>query len=332
MSIVSIERRSAAVVTARRLRSLNAVAGVDGGGSKTQVVVMDSEYRVLGEGTAGPSNPLRVGIANAAAAIREAIDKACSSAQVRRTDIVVAQIGLAGARRQELRARVREALSNLGIGEIEVVSDSDIALYGATDGEPGLVVIAGTGSVCCGINARGKQMCAGGWGPLVGDEGSGSWIARQALRAIARASDGRGPETALTSAAIAYFHITTADDLSTAIYAPTITNERIAGFGKHVVEAAKARDRIAREIVAEAGIELGIAVAAVIRNLKMERQRFQVAYVGGVFAAGELVLGPLREEVHRIAPSAYMAPPRFAPAIAAARMAREHLNHVAVAV
>jgi len=293
---------------------------------------MDEGCNVLGEGAAGPSNPLRVGVANAAAAIREAIDRACVAAQVRRPDIMAAEVGLAGARRKELRARMEDALRDLELGEVEVVSDADIALFGATDGEPGLVVIAGTGSVCCGINARGKRACAGGWGPIVGDEGGGAWVARRALKAIAYAADGRGPETSLTAAARSYFHVTSADDLSTAIYAPTMSNERIAGFGKAVIEAAKAKDQVAREIMAEAGTELGTAAVAVIRNLKMGRERFQVAYVGGVFGAGDLVLEPLCAEVHRVAPKAYLAPPRHPPAVAAARMAREHLNRIALAV
>jgi N-acetylglucosamine kinase-like BadF-type ATPase len=330
--MVTTERRQADFLSARRHGSRRAVVGVDGGGTKTQAVVLDASLAILGEGLAGPSNPLRVGIANAATAIREAIDRACEGARIRRTDLVAAQIGLAGARRKELTARMREALVGLGIGEVIVVGDADIALYGATEGEPGLIVIAGTGSICCGINARGKRACAGGWGPIAGDEGGGAWIARRALRAIAHAADGRGPATSLTLSASAYFHVSDPNDLSTAIYAPTITNERLAGFGKYVIEAAKARDRIAREIVAEGGRELGISAAAVIRNLKLERESFQVAYVGGVFeAAGELVLSPLSEEVKRVAAKAYLAPPRFSPAVAAARMAREHLNHMALA-
>ena len=85
-------------------------------------------------------------------------------------------------------------------------------------------------------------------------------------------------------------------DLSTAIYAPSITNEYLAGFGKFVIQAAKAKDRVAREILVEAGKELGLAATAVIRNLKLERETFPVGYVGGVFAAsGELVLSHLRE-------------------------------------
>jgi N-acetylglucosamine kinase-like BadF-type ATPase len=330
--MADIEGRSPDLLTARRIQSPSAVVGVDGGGTKTDAVVMDPSGRVLGEGAAGPSNPLRVGVNNAAVAIREAIDLACAAAQLRRADIIAAEIGLAGVRRRDIRDRMEDALAGLGIGELEVIRDADIALFGATDGQPGVVVIAGTGSVCCGMNAQGRRACAGGWGPIIGDEGGGSWVARRALRAVSHAADGRGPETSLTAAARSYFHVTNPDDLSTAIYAPTMTNERLAGFGKQVIVAAKEKDKVAREIMTEAGKELGVAVAAVIHNLRMERERFPVAYVGGVFAAGELVLDELRRQIQRVAPRAYLALPRFTPVVAAARLAREHVNHVALAV
>lgn len=311
-----------------------AVLGVDGGGTKTEAVILDARDEIVGQGIAGPSNPLRIGITNAAAAVREAIDKACAAGRVRREDIIAAQIGLAGARRFELSLRMREALGNLGIADLEVCGDADIALYGVTtNGGPGVVVISGTGSVCCGVNARGRRVWAGGWGPIAGDEGGGAWIARRALRAIAHASDGRGPKTTLMSAACNYFHVTTPDDLSTAIYAPTITNERLAGFGKYVVDAAKAKDTVARDILIEGAGELGLMVAAVIRNLKLEEERFQVGYVGGVFnSAGELILAPMREQLKLVAPNAFLAPPIVSPAVAAARMARARANHVALAV
>ena len=121
------------------LRARGMVAGVDGGGTKTHAVVLDQDDQILGEGFAGPSNPLRVGITVAAATIREALDRACAQARVRRTEIAALEIGLAGARRKELSDRMEETLSLLGIRELEVVGDAEIALYGATDGEPGLV-------------------------------------------------------------------------------------------------------------------------------------------------------------------------------------------------
>ena len=331
--MLSSKGKASTFRNARYPASRRAVLGVDGGGTKTHAIILDLNLNILGEGVAGPSNPLRVGVVNAATAIRNAIDKACDAAGLRRTDLFAAEIGLAGVRRQELRARMRESLKGLVIRDLVVVGDSDIALYAATQGAPGLVVIAGTGSICFGVNARGKQACAGGWGPLAGDEGGGAWIARRGLRAIAYASDGRGPATSLSAAAGKYFRVSNPIDLSTAIYAPSITNEYLAGFGKFVIQAAKAKDRVARQILVEAGKELGVAAAAVIRNLKLERETFPVGYVGGVFAAsGELVLSHLREALLEVAPRAFLAPPKFSPAVAAARMAHERLSDVALAV
>ncbi len=305
--------------------------GVDGGGTRTRAVILDGSRRVRGEGTAGPSNPLRVGIATAAANIRRAIDQACDEAGAERGEIMAAQIGLAGVRRADLRERMREALASLGIKPLDVSTDAVIALYGATDGAPGIVIIAGTGSICCGVNARGKRACAGGWGPLAGDEGSGSWIARRALQRVAQAADGRGPETSLSEAACAYFRAAQPDDLAMAIYAPSMTNDRIAGFAQSVIEAAQGGDKVARKITTEAGKELGKAVVAVITRLRMEQQRVPIAYVGGVFAADGLVLSPLRREVARVAPKALLAPPLTPPVVAAARMARAHLRELALA-
>jgi N-acetylglucosamine kinase-like BadF-type ATPase len=317
----------------RRLAPLRRlVVGVDGGGTRTRAVVLDGP-RTLGEGAAGPSNPLRVGVANGATAIREAVDKACAAALIHRDDLVAAGVGLAGIRRKDVRARMHDVLvQTLGIKNVELVSDGDIALYGATDGRPGVVVISGTGSIAVGMNRQGKRATAGGWGPVAGDEGSGSWIARRALQSVARATDGRGPKTALTAAACEFFQVTTADDLSTAIYAPTITNDRIAGFSKCVIQAAEGGDEVGLEILKEAGKELGRAAVTVIHKLKMEHERFQVAFVGGVFAAGELVTQALRAELMKHAPKAFIDNPSFSPTIAAGRMAQENLQRLAVAV
>jgi N-acetylglucosamine kinase-like BadF-type ATPase len=317
----------------RRLAPLRElVAGVDGGGTRTRAVVLDGN-RVIGEGEAGPSNPLRVGVSNGVTAIRDAIDRACSAALIHRDDLVAVGIGLAGVRRKDIRTRMHDVLvETLGVETIEIVSDGDIALYGATDGKPGVVVISGTGSISVGVNRHGKRVYAGGWGPIAGDEGSGSWIARRALQTVAKASDGRGPQTSLTEAACDYFQVSAAEDLSTAIYAPTITNDRIAGFSRKVIATARAGDEVALAIMDEAGKELGKAAVAVIRKLKMEQDRFQVAFVGGVFGAGELIVAPLREQVMRVARKAFIGQPSFSPTVAAGRMAQEHLHRLPVAV
>jgi N-acetylglucosamine kinase-like BadF-type ATPase len=316
----------------RRLAPLRRlVVGVDGGGTRTRAAVLNGA-QILGEGAAGPSNPLRVGIDKGATAIREAVDKACAAALIQRDDLIAAGVGLAGIRRKDVRTRMHDTLvQTLGIKNIELVSDGDIALYGATDGRPGVVVISGTGSIAVGMNRQGKRAYAGGWGPVAGDEGSGSWIARRALQSVARATDGRGPKTALTAAACEFFQVTTPDDLSTAIYAPTITNDRIAGFSKLVIQVAQ-DDDVAREILKDAGKELGKAAVTVIHKLKLDHERFQVAFIGGVFAAGELVTQPLIEQVMKHATKAFIDNPSFSPTVAAGRMAQENLQRLPVAV
>ena len=309
-------------------RSRWLVVGVDGGGTGTRAVIMDEQQRVVGEGHSGPSNPLRVGIANAATNVRQAVDRACAEAGLHRDDIVNATVGLAGVRRKDIReialGKIRECLKE--IKSIELLTDGEIALYGATDGKPGLVVIAGTGSISCGRNRQGKHFCAGGWGPVVGDEGGASWIARKALQAVARACDDRGPKTALTSAALAYFKVATPEDLSTAIYSPSMTNDRLAGFGRDVVRVARAGDGVAGAILREAGEELGIVATAVIKRLRMEDETFPIAYVGGVYGAGELVLEPMREKIETVAKHAFLAQPLFPPVVAAARLAHAHVR------
>ncbi len=325
MSSLSATTHGTAVefLSSRPSQSRDLVVGIDGGGTATRAVILDRHLRVLAEGKAGPSNPLRVGIASASSAVRDAVDQACSQLAIHRDDIVAAAVGLAGVRRKDIRDRMREKLREClkEIRLIELFTDGDIALYGATDGNAGLVVIAGTGSICCGRNTQGHHVCAGGWGPIVGDEGGAAWIARKALQAVAQAADGRAEKTALTAAALNYFKVALPEDLSTAIYAPTMTNDRLAGFGRQVMRVAQAGDKVAREILRQAGQQLGIAANAVIHKLRLENEKFPVAYVGGVYGAGDLVLEPMLDEINRVAKKAYLSQPLYPPAVAAARIA-----------
>ena len=122
--------------------------GIDGGGTKTHAILIDNSETIVGEGFAGPSNPMRVGVDRAAENILEALNKACDNARHVDSDIDAAVIGLAGVRREDLRETVRTRLRQfLRTDEIEVVTDAEIALYGTTLGKPGIVLIAGTGSI-----------------------------------------------------------------------------------------------------------------------------------------------------------------------------------------
>lgn len=314
----------------RKPRSYQLFLGVDGGGTKTNVALMNESGEFVAEASGGPSNPLRVGVETAVANITKALNQACDDAGFSRGDVVAATLGLAGVRRMDIRERVRESfVARSGIRKTQVTTDAEIALYGTTFGKAGIVVIAGTGSVCLGINEKGERAVAGGWGPLAGDEGGGRGIAEQALHSIAKASDGRGEATKLTETAEVYFRASTTDNLLGAIYAPQIDNSRIAGFAKYVVETAKEGDKIALELIENAGRELGSAATAVIRNLGLERATFPVGCVGSVFKAGEILTKPMLSAIHAVAPKAFLVNPEMSPSQAAALMAMKNgQNHL----
>jgi len=308
----------------RLQKSLNVYLGVDGGGTKTQAVLFDEDKTAIGEGFAGASNPLRVGVETAINNIFQAINAACDAANKSRGEIVAATFGLAGVRRADLRQRVAERSAQLlKIKTVEVVTDAEIALFGTTLGKAGVVVIAGTGSICYGRNAAGETAIAGGWGPLAGDEGGGANIARRGLQAIAKASDGRGEFTKLSEAGTDYFRASSPENLLVAIYTPQMDNAKIAGFARLVVETAQTGDKVAVEILREAGLELGLAVNAVIEKLKLRNKKIPIGRVGSIFRAGGLITDSLLETVHAFAPKAYLADPLLQPASAAAQMAFE---------
>ncbi|HEY8560030.1 MAG TPA: BadF/BadG/BcrA/BcrD ATPase family protein [Pyrinomonadaceae bacterium] len=309
--------------TSSRLHNL--YLGVDGGGTKTHIAIIGNDRELVCEGVAGASNPLRVGVETAVTNIIAAINSACDAVNKNRGDIVSATLGLAGVRRADLKQIIHErVVERLGVKKVQVHTDAEIALRGIGENKAGLVIIAGTGSVCIGQNAKGEKFSAGGWGPLAGDEGGGAGIALNALHRIAKASDGRGEPTVLSNAAVDYFRAGRIENLSVAIYAPQVDNARIAGFARLVGEAAAKGDKVALEILREAGNELGTAACAVIKNLNLQRAKVPIGLVGSVFKSGELVTEPLLRTVHKIAPRAFLLDKIIVPAHSAAQMAYEN--------
>jgi len=312
----------------QKKKSRNLFLGVDGGGTKTHAVLIDDEKHILGEGFTGAGNPLRVGIENALKNIIASIEKACDAAVRSKGDIVSAQLGLAGVRREDLRYFIKNRIVEyLRVRKVIITADAEIALYAATGGKAGLVIIAGTGSICMGRNAKGEMATAGGWGPLAGDEGGGAGIARCALQAIAKSSDGRAKATILSDYAVDYFRAGRLEDLSVAIYAPQIDNARIAGFAKYVSRAAAEGDEVAIEILTDAGKELGLAASAVIKKLRMQKRSFPIGKVGGVFKSEDLVTKPLLATVRETAPKAFMSEIQRTPGYAAALMAFDNTKN-----
>jgi glucosamine kinase len=160
--------------------------GVDGGGSKTTCVVGD-ESSILAAFTVGASNITRVGETGAREALHRAIREACQAAGINPQQVLRACVGAAGAGRSEIAGAVRKIVAQIVSGEIEVVGDMEIALAAAFGSGPGVIVIAGTGSIAFGRDAQGRTARAGGWGFAVSDEGSAHWIGRASVSAVLRA-------------------------------------------------------------------------------------------------------------------------------------------------
>jgi N-acetylglucosamine kinase len=296
--------------------------GVDGGASKTAALVIDEHGTALGRGLAGGSNHLRVGLEEATRNVERSVNMALVEAGIAIRNVEYAYCGIAGADHPDHRQRVIEALKIFfPRGNFIVDTDARIALTGAVGFGGGIVIISGTGSVAFGRNESGDEARSGGWGPTLGDEGSGYWIAREGLSAIVRAYDGRGFTTRMTDALCNEYALCSPEDLPRFVYAATTHIDDIARYGKLVIESARAGDAVAVDIMGRAGSELAECVLAIARRLKMTDTRFPVAYVGGAFNAGELLLTPMRLRIERDAPGASLIQPLRQPVEGAAMMA-----------
>lgn len=300
--------------------------GVDGGGTNTRAVLIDRAGEVRGEGRAEAANFHRVGLQTAANNIARAVERATSDAGVEPGAIVAGCLGLAGVGNIKHRRQMHAALKHaLQIPHVMIETDARVAWAGATDMAPGVVIIAGTGSIAYGVNSYGDSARAGGWGPTMGDEGSGHYIGRRALEAVVSAWDHRAPPTSMTESVCRHFGVESPPELPAVIYeAPPRVMREIAQLSRIVVTAAAEGDAVARAILTDAAVELARAAVAVIERLKMQGETFRIAYVGGVFEAGELIVTPLREAIGLVAPHAFIAPPLYPPVIGAAKLALTH--------
>ncbi len=297
------------------------LAGIDGGASKTRAVVLTTRGEVLATATVQSASAYHrepeEAADVAAAAVREALERSG------RTGPVAAMgAGLAGADDPVIHDRLVAALGRSGLAmRVHVDHDGAAALAGGLALDPGIVIIAGTGSVAFGVDAQGRRARAGGWGPLLDDEGSGYAIGRAALRAAMRAHDGRGPATALADAIARRFAIESLGALKRTVRGISI--DQVAAVAPVALEAARAGDTEAVRIVNRAAEGLAAMIAAVVRALGWERTAFALIATGGVFATGDLILGPmLRALATRGCPAEHRTA-RHPPEIGAALLAAQ---------
>jgi glucosamine kinase len=305
--------------------------GIDGGGSKTTCVVGD-ESSLLATVTAGGSNITRVGEAGAREALQQAIREACLAAGIDSHRVLRACVGAAGAGRSEIASTVRKMVAEIIPGEIEVVGDMEIALAAAFGKGPGVIVIAGTGSIVFGRDAQGKVARAGGWGFAISDEGSAHWIGLAAVRAVLRSADEVGEDRAESEAtwpALKLFsELKTAWSLESLPQLARAANATpdFAVLFPAVLAAAEAGDAVARRVIADASRELAQLAGIIVRRLFSARHTsasaVPMAMAGGVFRHAAMIRELFYNEVRAANPDFVLNPEVVDPVHGALQMAR----------
>ena len=287
--------------------------GVDGGQSSTTALVANETGRIVGVAHAGPCNHVEElgGREKFLAAIGGCVRDALREAAAQAARFHAACFGFSGGPGDK-DALARESVA---AEKYLITHDAEIALVGATSGEPGVIAIAGTGSIVFGRNGEGRTARAGGWGYLFGDEGGGFDLVRQALRASLRYEEGWGPKTALREALLEATAARDANDLMHRLYTAEYPRARVASFAKLVDDAARAGDAVARDILSGAAQTLATLVASVRRQLFPKGEPVRVSYSGGVFRSG-ILLERYRMLVE-LEDGATVAPPVYSPAVGA---------------
>lgn len=292
------------------------ILAIDGGQTSTKAIIAQRNGTVIGTGHGpacdhihGPggeqTNHRAIHLA-AQGALRQATDKS--------VDIVSVGMGMTSAAREHDAKRIFEEIARELCDPDAIWVDADYVsnLYGASAGEPGVVVIAGGGSIGYGVDARGNEAVTAGLGYLLGDEGSAWYLGLQAIIAAVKANDGRGQPTLLLPFVREHYGLESAREIIKIIYADGFTRDQVSGIAPDVVRIAR-DDTVARQIVARAGEKLANIVISTIRQIHQTDDAVDVYPTGGVFAAGPLLTEPFETCIAGSWPTATIREPRMPP-------------------
>jgi N-acetylglucosamine kinase-like BadF-type ATPase len=295
------------------------VLGIDAGGTKTVCLLADDRGRIVAEARGGGANLQAAGELEVEKVLHHVMEEALGDRDVRPAAIC---LGIAGVDREEDEAAIRDIMRRIGFKtRTLVVNDALIALVAGAGDRPGVVVVAGTGSIAYGRDASARAARAGGWGYLLGDEGGGFWIGRAALAAVVRQFDGRGPATRLTEMVLAEMRLANPTELIHAVYAGGLHRYAIASMAPVVQRAADAGDAVASDIVRRAADELAGAASSVITRLGMRGDVFPTVLAGGVFRGLPSLIDRVAALVAEVAPRSEVRPLDVEPARGAVTLA-----------
>jgi N-acetylglucosamine kinase-like BadF-type ATPase len=259
------------------------VLGIDVGGTKTVCLLANDEGAILARAREAGANLQGAGELALEKVLHAVMEAALEGQRVVPSAIC---LGIAGVDRADDQKVVRGIMDRIGYkATILIVNDALIALQAGVGDSPGIVVVSGTGSIAYGRNARGEAARAGGWGHVLGDEGSGYWIGRKALRAVVRHADGRGRESSLTPRLLGHFGLADATELIHRVYHEDLSPADIGALAQYVQQARDEGDPVAAGILDQAAEELVTTAAAVMKRLEMERESFSFVLAGGMFHA-----------------------------------------------
>jgi glucosamine kinase len=303
------------------------VIGVDGGGTKTNAAVFGENVGAVGAATSGPANQRSVGMDAASANIAQAIRGAVEAANITLAQVAAITLCLAGFDTDLDLPVPQRAVRSLGYGGATIIENDVVGAWaGATEAQPGIVIIAGTGATGLGMNVRGDLWRTDGWDYILGDAGSGYSIGLAAIRAAMRMLDGRDTPTALVRELQTIYGVNTAEEMRRLVDSAPFGKFEIAAFAEKVWEVAQWGDPVAQAIFAEAGQRLGESAAAIIRMLAMQRETFPISTVGSVFKSEPWVTEPFRHIIVEHAPQAIFRPPLHPPEVGAALLALRRLD------
>ncbi len=293
------------------------VVGIDAGGTRTVCQLADADGGLLAEARGPGANLQNSGELHVEKVLFDVLHAATSGAAGWPAAVC---LGMAGVDRPDDAATVRGILSRLvPRSQIVVVNDALIALEAGVPGAPGVVLIAGTGSIAYGRDRDGRSARAGGWGFVLGDEGSGYWLGRQALRAVVRASDGRGPQTGLTPRVLAHYEVSRPQDLVREIYYGRFKPSTVAAVAGLVEGAAGDGDELALHLIETGARELSLAARSVCDRLSLPRG--PVVLAGGMFRAVPRLRQAVTQTLTTQAPGLLVTPLEGEPAMGAVHLA-----------
>lgn len=297
--------------------------GWDGGGSKTQVCILDQQGTTIAEATFGSLNPNGATIE----IVNETIKNCIAFMKSAMTDInrcIGLVIGLAGISNKNTAIMVENAIRKSGYdGNLKLLGDHEIALAGAIE-EQGAILIAGTGSICLCRNENGHIFRCGGYGHLIDDEGSGYAIGRDIVKAVAYAFDGRGDETILKDLVFNYLKIRNLPDLITWLYSETTSKKDIASLAPLLIDALNKDDTLAINIAQKAAKELAFLLISALKKANITTGEF--ALMGSIFKYYDYIKAETIKNIKNELPDLQIIEPRLKASQGAANLAKEIFN------